>query len=166
MAEALPRAVRALLEQVTPERVDRLWLFPPLRRGRREQGLVAASGWPGGITPKEGVGDRRILATLAYRAEETGKGVTFEGRFHEEGEAPADRLPRIMAGVVRRTPAGAGEPVMVEGRGEAGRLAEGLAALGVPWSPPREGGDEAREHRVGTGHGERNPQETEVERLT
>jgi len=143
--EALPRAVTEFLARVSPQAVDRVWLFPPLRKGRREHGLVAASCFPGG-SPSPGIppagieggtkADRRVLITLSYRAEETGKGIQFESRFEEEGEAPADRLPRIMAGVVRRAQAGAGEPMTVQGSGDSLRLSEALGEVGVDWSPP------------------------------
>ncbi len=165
--EALPRAVGTLLEHFSPDRVDRLWLFPPHRRGRREHGLVAASGWAEGSPPAERDGEGRVLATLAYRAEETGRGVTFESRFREEGEAPVDRLPRIMAGVVRRAPTGAGDPAVAEGRGEVRRLAEGLGALGVPWNPPGgTGGAGDGAAGDGSGGGEGKPQETSKGRHT
>jgi len=97
---ALLMALVHLEEKVPPSRVDRLWIFPPLARGRRESGLIAASCYA-----EE---DRRLLVTLAYRAEETGKGITFEPVLQEEGEAPADRIPRVIEGVVRRA---GGSPV-------------------------------------------------------
>jgi hypothetical protein len=149
--EALPRAVTEFLVRVPPQAVDRVWLFPPLRKGRREHGLVAASCFPGGSPPpgrpsaeREGPtrADRRVLVTLSYRAEETGKGIQFESRFEEEGEAPADRLPRVMAGVVRRAQTGAGEPMSVQGSGDPLRLSEALGAVGVDWSPPGSPGED------------------------
>lgn len=100
--DAVARALRALESQVGAPRLDRLWIFPPLRNGRRETGVVAAGCYT--------ESPRHLLVTLAYRSEETGKGVAFESTFQEEGEAPADRLPRIMEGVVRRLDGGAGNP--------------------------------------------------------
>jgi len=107
--EALPRAVRCLADHVSPESVDRLWIFPALKKGRRENGVLAAGCFTGG--------ERRLLVTVAYRAEETGKGVTFEHVFQEEGEAPEDRLPRVMEGVVQRfgEAPGSPRPVLVGG---------------------------------------------------
>jgi hypothetical protein len=161
--EALSRAVAEFLVRVSPQTVDRIWLFPPLRKGRREHGLVSASCFPEGSppagSPPAGIGggdgaDRRVLVTLSYRAEETGKGIQFETRFEEEGEAPADRLPGIMAGVVRRAQTGAGEPVSVQGSGDSLRLSEALGEVGVDWtpppSPPEEGpGGEDSDERAG-----------------
>lgn len=101
--EALPRALVQARERLGAERMDRLWVFPPIRRGRRERGLLAVS------TFLEGE-ERRKLITLAYTAERTGKGLTLEHVFHEEGEAPAELLPRVMEGVVRRAGEAYGEP--------------------------------------------------------
>ncbi len=111
---ALTDAVRRLADQVGVETLDRLWLFPPIRKGRREQGLVAAGCF------REG--DRRAVITLAYRAEETGKGIAFESRVQEEGEAPSSLLPRIMAGVVERAGEPYGEPRTVDLEGDPERF--------------------------------------------
>lgn len=110
---ALAAALRTLGDRIPPERLDRIWIFPPLARGRTESGLVAASCL--------GDEDRRTLVTVAYRAEETGKGVTFVPSFQEEGEAPEDRLPRVMAGVALRSEDARGAPRMVpiDGRADA-----------------------------------------------
>ncbi|MSR22597.1 MAG: hypothetical protein EXR92_03485 [Gemmatimonadetes bacterium] len=91
---ALAEAVRRMGEEVGLSRLDVLWLFPPLARGRSESGVVAAGCFV--------EGHRRLLVTLSYRAQESGTGVSFYPLFQEEGEAPEDRLPRVMEGVVRR----------------------------------------------------------------
>ena len=41
--EALPQALGVIRERLGTGRVDALWLFPPLVRGRSERGLVVAS---------------------------------------------------------------------------------------------------------------------------
>jgi hypothetical protein len=105
--EALPRVLIRLRERLGVGALDRLWIFPPTRRGRREQGLVTVS------TFQEGV-ERRGLMTLSYVAEHTGKGVTVEPVFTREGEAPPDRFPAVMQGVVQRGGDGRGEPREVE----------------------------------------------------
>jgi len=105
--EALPRTLVLTRERLGAERVDRLWLFPPLRRGRREWGLVAASLFLDGE-------ERRRIVTVAYTAERTGRSLTVDQAFHEEGDAPPDLLPRVMEGVVRRAGDGYGEPREVE----------------------------------------------------
>ena len=112
---ALPRALRHLAEHLGPRALDRIWIFPPHRKGRRESGLIAAGCFDleaGGEsrTEEEAGQERRRLVTLAYRAEETGTGVTFEPVVQEEGQAPDDRLPRVIEGVVQRSGEEYGEP--------------------------------------------------------
>ncbi|TVR60916.1 MAG: hypothetical protein EA422_13335 [Gemmatimonadales bacterium] len=120
--DSMPRALRALAAAVDPGRLDTLWLFPPLRSGRKETGVLAA-----GCLVAEP--DRRVLVTLAYRSEETGAGIEFNTAIHEEGEAPRDRLPRIMAGVVRRMDGAGGDPRRFDVEGDPARLDEVLAEL-------------------------------------
>jgi hypothetical protein len=118
--EAEFRALTDLLAQVPAERVDGLWRFPPLRKGRKESGLLAAGVFPGGgAADAADDAGRRVLVTLSWRAEETGKGVTYESTFLEEGEAPPDRLPRVMAGVMRRMDEATGEPRYLPVAGDA-----------------------------------------------
>jgi hypothetical protein len=94
--EALPRTLVQVRDRVGVGKVDRLWIFPPLRRGRRERGLVAVSVFLEGE-------ERRGLLTVAYAAERTGRSLTVEPAFTREGEAPPELLPRVMEGVVRRS---------------------------------------------------------------
>ena len=93
--EAIPRTLIRLREELGVERIDRLWIFPPVRRGRREQGLVTVSTY-------QPDGDRRDMYTVAYRAEHTGTGVSVEPILTHQGEAPPDRFPPVMRGAVRR----------------------------------------------------------------
>ena len=111
--EALPRTLHRIREQLGAERIDRLWIFPPLIRGRREQGLVAVSVY--GSAPES-----RQLHSASYSAERTGVGLTVNQTILEQGDAPPDRLPRVMDGVVRRARDELGEPreVVLEGRSE------------------------------------------------
>jgi len=106
--EALPRTLIRLRDHLGVENVDRLWIFPPVRSGRREQGLVAVSLYQTGA-------ERRAVATVAYTAEHTGRGVTLEPVFADVGEAEPDRFPPVMQGVVRRS-GGTAEPreVLIE----------------------------------------------------
>jgi hypothetical protein len=107
--EALPRTLIRLRDYLGVENIDRLWIFPPVRRGRREQGLVAVSLFQEGQ-------ERREVVTVAYTAEHTGKGVTVEPTFATVGEAPPDVFPPVMQGVVRRSGDDSGAPreVVVE----------------------------------------------------
>jgi hypothetical protein len=125
--EALPRTVQALGLRLDPRTLDRLWVFPPLVRGRREWGLVAVSRFA-----PEGVADpRRHLFTAPYTAERTGKGLTLSWTLDEQGEAPPDRLPRVMDGVVRRAGDELGDPREVEIGGDGDRFQALLDELGT-----------------------------------
>jgi hypothetical protein len=94
--EALGRLLMLLGKRVEVETMDRIWIFPPLVRGRKEWGLVAAS------FQAEDPALRNIV-TGRYAAELTGHGMKFEPEFMSEGVAPPERLPSVMDGVVRRS---------------------------------------------------------------
>jgi len=113
--EALPRTLVLARGRLGVERVDRLWIFPPLKRGRREWGLVTASLFLDGQ-------ERRRIVTIAYTAERTGRGLGVDQAFHEEGDAPPESLPRVMEGVVRRAGEAYGDPREVEIGGDPGRF--------------------------------------------
>ncbi len=134
--DALGQALEALLEAAAGRRIETIWLFPPLRKGRREHGLLCA-GLGSAEDRRNADPDadaegpkRHLLVTLAYRAEETGQGVEFGSRFTEEGEAPPDRLPVVIEGVVRRADAGSGEPRTIRVEGDVARIDEILTELG------------------------------------
>ena len=113
--EALPKTLAELRARVDPVTMDRLWIFPPLRRGRRERGLVAVSVYLEGEA-------RRSLLTASYSSERSGLNLNVESSFTQEGDAPPELLPRIMEGVVRRAGAGLGEPTQVEIEGDPERF--------------------------------------------
>lgn len=115
--EALPRTLIRLRDRLGVETIDRLWIFPPVRRGRRETGLVAVS------TLREGE-ERRGVVTVAYSAEQSGTGVAFEPTFTLEGEATPDRFPGVMRGVVRRAGEDHGDAREIEIDGSAARFEE------------------------------------------
>ena len=116
--EAMPRVLIRLRDQLGVSTIDRLWVFPPVRRGRREQGLVAVS------TFLDDIEDRRSMVTVAYVAEHTGRGVTVSPSLTREGDAPPDRFPTVIEGVVRRSGEELGEPREVEIEGSAARFEE------------------------------------------
>lgn len=115
--EALPRVLIRVRDHFGSELIDRLWLFPPVRRGRREQGLVAVS------TFLEGQ-ERRAMVTVAYTAEHSGAGVSIETSFTQEGEAFPERFPAVMLGVVNRTRETSGEAREVEISGSGQKFEE------------------------------------------
>lgn len=94
--EALGRLLSLLGNRVEVETMDRIWIFPPLVRGRKEWGLVA-------VSCRAEDPAVRSLVTAKYAAELTGHGMRFEPEFFSEGEAPPERLPSVMDGVVRRS---------------------------------------------------------------
>jgi hypothetical protein len=114
--EALPRTLQRLAGRLEPREIDRLWIFPPLMKGRKEWGLVAVSCFSDG-------GIRRLI-TASYQAERTGTSLTVDCTLAEEGLAPPDRLPRVMTGVERRSELALGDPRMVEIGGEENRFKE------------------------------------------
>lgn len=101
--EALGRLLVLLEKRVGASSMDRIWIFPPLVRGRKEWGLVAVSC----LTDDP---SQRSLVTGRYLAEMTGKGVLFQPEFMSEGSAPPDRLAHVMDGVVRRSDLQLGVP--------------------------------------------------------
>jgi len=115
--EALPRVLIRVRDHFGSELIDRLWLFPPVRRARREHGLVAVS------TFLEGQ-QRRAMVTVAYTAEHSGAGVSIETRFTQEGEAFPERFPAVMLGVVNRTKETPGEAREVEISGSGQKFEE------------------------------------------
>ena len=115
--EALPRVLIRVRDHFGSELIDRLWLFPPVRRGRREQGLVAVS------TFLEGQ-ERRAMVTVAYTAEHSGAGVSIETSFTQEGEAFPERFPAVILGVVNRTRETPGEAREVEISGSGQKFEE------------------------------------------
>ena len=112
--EAIPRTIQMMARRLGESEIDRLWVFPPLIAGRKERGLVSASCFT-----EDGA---RRLYTAPYFAERTGTSLTVENGITEEGQAPSDRLPRVMQGVVRRSEIELGEPRTVEIAGDPEKL--------------------------------------------
>jgi len=125
--EGVGRVLQVILDRLGAEKVDRVWIFPPLVRGRKEWGLVAVSGLTDDAS-------QRVLYTGRYSAELTGQGTHFESEVSLEGSAPPDRLPRVMDGVVRRSDLQLGDAKEVEILGDAERLQALVKAHG--WEPP------------------------------
>lgn len=114
--EAIPRTLQMMARQLGETEIDRLWVFPPLISGRKERGLVAASCFT-----EEGA---RRLYTAQYSAERTGVKLFVDAGISEAGQAPPDRLPRVMRGVVQRSGIGLGDPRTVDISGDPERFEE------------------------------------------
>lgn len=106
------------------EAIDRIWIFPPRHHQTRESGLFVLALIP--YTPAaEGV---RTLCTIRYHCE-TDKGrMRRSETITEEGSAPAERIDKVIAGVLRRD-AEPGEPWLLEVGGSPERWAEIVANL-------------------------------------
>jgi hypothetical protein len=128
------RLLGLLSRRVDAQTVDRLWIFPPLVRGRKEWGLVAVSC----LTDDP---SQRNVVTGRYTAELTGKGVLFESEFLSEGLAPPDRIPSVMDGVVRRSDLQLGVPREKHIGGNSEMFVQLLAEYGA--------GDETENDRAG-----------------
>lgn len=125
--EALPRTLDRLASRLGATALDTLWIFPPLVKGRREWGLVVASCFVED-------GTRRRLLTARYSAERTGKGLEWESEISDEGDAPPDRFPRIVDGVVRRSAVELGDPTEVAIGGEEDRFRALMEEFDPAWS--------------------------------
>jgi len=127
--DAVGRVLQGIRDRVGAEKIDRVWIFPPLIRGRKEWGLVAVSGLTGDPL-------RRTLYTARYSAELTSTGTSLEFGVTVEGEAPPDRLLRVMDGVARRSDLQLGEAREFEIGGDAGRFLVLVKERGGVDEPP------------------------------
>ncbi|MDE0475768.1 MAG: hypothetical protein OXI50_14515 [Gammaproteobacteria bacterium] len=117
--EGLATTLALVRSRLGADSIDRLWIFPPMTRGRRERGLVAISCF----AEKE----RRRLFTAAYQARRSGLDLGVAPELVEQGLAPVDSLARVMAGVVRRESLQLGDPREIVIGGDAAEL-DGLVA--------------------------------------
>ena len=117
--EGLATTIGLVRRRLGADSIDRLWIFPAMTRRRRERGLIAISCFA--------EAGRRRLYTAAYLARRSGLSLGVEPELVEQGIAPADSLPRVMTGVVRREALRLGEPREVVVGGDAATL-DGLVA--------------------------------------
>jgi hypothetical protein len=105
----LIRTMAELPELVPIGRLDRIWVFPPRVVGEVESGLLVLSLRPEGEEREEG--ERREVVTLQYELK-SGKGAPPLSReITSRGWAPPERVPQLIAGVVRRLGSEEEEPV-------------------------------------------------------
>lgn len=93
--EALQRALMRLRRHIRPEHIDCVWVFQPIRHGRRESGLIVVSTLIGG-------GGRRTILSLVYFAVESGGGVELRDELQQLGEASPDIVSGVVAGLAKR----------------------------------------------------------------
>ena len=91
-------ALAALADQIPVTRIDRIWVFPPQQLSDKESGLAVLSLYAdeAGQSP-----NRRQLYTLRYEATR-GRSAGRRDILEQQGSAPLDRVPRVIAGVLRR----------------------------------------------------------------
>ena len=117
-ASANPHLAAALVAaeaHTPPETVDQVWIFPRRVQGARESGLAVLALF----AAPDARGPRRALHTLRYEAESLrgGRSRRVDAR-QEEGTVPADRLDRIVDGIVRRLGGGTETPEVRDVRGD------------------------------------------------
>jgi hypothetical protein len=121
--------LRCLPERFRPERIDRLWLFPPHLAKDRESGFLVLS-----LLPAADAGDGadyRTLVTVRYEAEQVKGELRWQDRVTEEGSAPPDKIDRVIAGVLIRSGADAAEPIAEVLAGNPGQWFAFLERLGL-----------------------------------
>jgi hypothetical protein len=123
---ALARAIERLAAQVEVPRIDRVWLFAPRALAGREHGLLVLSVLPAGGSPP----DQRAILTLTYEAAESRGELTVTDVVTEQGSVPADRVPRVIAGLLRRLRDEPADPLEEEIGGDPERWAAFLRRLG------------------------------------
>ena len=97
-SEALVQLLRELPARIPPEEIDQLWLFPPREMGGRESGLVVLALFSTGAPSP----DHRKVLTLGYEAERVGASLRRTDSLQERGYAPAELVPGLISGVLRR----------------------------------------------------------------
>lgn len=94
-AGAWERLAAAVAARVPVAEIDAIWVFPPIRRDRREFGTAIVATV---------VGDRRHIHTAKYVATIKGpeRGKHFDTVVEEVGSGPLEALGELLEGVRRR----------------------------------------------------------------
>lgn len=123
----LIRMVTELPELVPLARIDRVWAFPPRLHGDAESGLLVLAL----LSEEEPGSNQREVVTVEYELR-TGKGAPPPVReVTPRGWAPAERVPQLIAGVLRRLGGVEEEPLTDSIGGETerwSRFAERITA--------------------------------------
>jgi hypothetical protein len=115
--DPLHRVLAQLPERIAPERIDCLWRFAPRDLNGRESGLLVLSLFD----QAEPTGPTRELLTLQYEAETARNEIRVTDLLTSQGRAPADRIPRLIDGVLARLEDEREDPVAEEIRGDPER---------------------------------------------
>lgn len=141
-----PGATHALIQRipavVAVTGIDYLWIFPPRRVAAGESTVVVVAAFD--------EDDRRRVITAHFTVARNRKGIaTVTALFDEYGAAPADAVPRIVQGVLRRLGEDtAAEPrdVLIDGRQD--RWDALVTELGGRPTPPEDAQEDAAEGAV------------------
>ena len=133
--DSLRAVLLGLPDRVPTARLDRLWVFPPKEISGRESGLLVLA-----LLPEDDAdaGQRRLL-TLRYERERARPRAAPTVTLAEQGSAPADRIPRVIRGVLARLEEGDEDPDEHSVAGERGRWEAVLRAYGVQVVDPPNG---------------------------
>ncbi|MGI9181585.1 MAG: hypothetical protein ACR2H9_13910 [Longimicrobiaceae bacterium] len=129
MSAMLARLLAALASRIPPQSVDRVWIFPPRQLRGSESGLALLALYD---QLPEATGHRRLV-TLRYEAAPGGEEPT-EQELVEQGIAPAERIDRVVAGVLRRLGDAHEAPTAVRIEGDPARWEQMLGGMAEPSS--------------------------------
>jgi hypothetical protein len=133
-SDALRAVLLSLPTRLPAERIDRLWVFPPKEISGRESGLLVLALLPTGDFPA----DHRQVVTLEYERERARARAAPTVTLTEQAWAPADRIPRVIRGVVARLEEEQ-EPEEHAVAGEQARWSALLRHYGAPVVDPTNG---------------------------
>ena len=129
LTDALRAVIASIPGRLPVERLDRLWVFPPKEIGSRESGLVVIAALPD--SPHGSADTQRDLLTLRYESDRSRPRAVPRVVVTDQGSAPPDRIPRVIAGVVARL-SDSDEPDEHSIRGRADAWRALLEEYGIP----------------------------------
>lgn len=124
--EAVRQLLRQLPDSVPIETLDRVWVFAPRDLAGKESGLLVLT-----TLAEDPAADRRRLLTLRYQAERVRGTLRVSPLLEEQGAAPADRMPRLIEGVIGRLRDQREDPAPFAVGGDPARWTELLATAGA-----------------------------------
>jgi hypothetical protein len=89
-------ALEGLAEKLPASAIDELWIFPVRRSGNNESTVIVASAFVEGDDAR-----RRIITAHLTNRQVQGK-ILAQRMVDEQGIAPAERIGRLVHGVLRR----------------------------------------------------------------
>jgi hypothetical protein len=115
----LVAALRDLAARFPPERVDRIWLFPPRRLGPADSALAVLS-----LFDADQPADRREIVTVLSTSDPAARSPHPPPTVAEHGSVPDDRVERVVQGVLDRLKDAREIPRSEVIRGDAARWRE------------------------------------------